>query len=1791
MYYSTGTPHQEYYPQPAIGVSRRGPQGPGCGSRRATRRVVRDQRLLNGTLFLPNPDARFLVPSPFFAAFASPFTYSPLLSARLSCRSQAAASVGNALFLQRTDQRFCVVISLLSFVFLSLLLGRIKIIHMDVDLIMEQAIPSGRLSGIIFDLMTDADIEKICNVSIVEANEVTSAKLGLPNASSQCATCGSRNIRDCDGHSGFIKLPKTIYHPFFVTEVVHILNQICPGCKTVKKDLKLKGCVILEASEKAIGEGIYTLEAFGKNLTVLQRRLLKLCRSKLMLPTRSILARNTKVRFINLKKILKTRKLSPPFPHLLDFFFLVCHTFFLLLHLPSSLSLSPGLDGIDLYQVLAADWYQHWTRNWVSKDSQVSCKYCARKANGWYPPVKFKISSKDILGRRSLSIIAEVNEKLPKKFHSKSLSEVLPEDYWNFIPKVSMQQGAKPSKIDLTPHQVFCLLRELDPEFIQQFVSRRELLFLSYLPITPNCQRVVETSHVFADGPKLSFDERTRAYKRLADTSKKIGEFRHHQQFGPLATSYTMSRVLDCFNASKASYTIFFSHACGTAVVLFDHQSNLHAASSSRGDSTSGLRWLKDVVLSKRTDNVFRMTMVGDPKIKLQEIGIPFDISESLIVAEQVNSYNFEKLNMSCNLHLLRKEGLNTRSNRQLTSLHKTNQLQVGDVVYRPLENGDIILVNRPPSVHQHSLIALSVMILPIQSVISINPLCCAPLLGDFDGDCLHGYVPQSIGCRVELQELLSLDNQLFNAQDGRSLVSLTHDSLTAAYLLTANREFLNKVDMQQLAMLCPFPMLPPAVVKTSKFQIPLWTGEQLFSMLLPPTMDFGVNSRNMICKGEVMASLGGSFWLQNTTTGLFTTMFKHYGRKALDYLCCSQELLCEYLSLRGLSVSLGDVYLSSDSYSRRKMMDEIYFGLEEAEDACQVMQLMLEPEMENLLRNHNKDEDTLDCMSQYKIAQERTCVSQVSIAAFKNVYHDLLSQTYQFISKDNSMLEMIEAGSKGSLVKLIQQGACLGLQLFAHPLPFTVPSKLNCCMWNNLKALDGVISDAAKCLCGQNSYAVISASFLDGLNPLECFVHAICGRANLFTENAELPGTLTRKLMFYMRDLYLAYDGTVRSAYGQQIVEFSYSILEDSTEGGEACVSYDGKGAEYTGLGGEPVGSWAACSISEAAYGSLEFPINSLEDSPLMKLKMVLECCKSNASTNHTALLFLSKRLHGWRYGFEYGALEVKNHLERVCFFNLIVTVMILYGGHDVQGTNFSPWIMHFHVSKDKMLRRRLNVQFVKNELIKHYNCTREKMNPMLPRLCFVSKSVTAFFAALSSIFLNCSSAYKWKEHDDSFCLSVAAETSESLIQLDTIRDMVIPLLLETPIKGFWASEKVEILCESLPSSGSELFLKVTMSKKCLPGSFWSNLQSACIPIMDLIDWQRSHPDNVYNISGTYGIDAAWKYFVKSLKSVTADIGRDIHKRHLFMAADCLSVTGEFHGLSTKGLRQQRNDMSISSPFAQACLSNPVNCFVNAAKQGSMDHLSGTLDAVAWGKEAPIGTGGPFEIVYSGKVHNLIRGEGIYKNLHSIKAELQQGDSEVRIAANQTVPAKWKQQPKYSTNFDGAKETIDPQTSDEDHLNEGIVSKFPTNNCKGHNKRQQKSANNFLAKSHLTFGLRSKFSSESVSSWTDVVDMCSSLRTILYKYPIDGFLDEKDKSSLIEALNYHPKRAAKVGSGIQKIKVGHSPLHPGSRCFVLLRSDGSLEDFSYRKCVVGAAKLISPEFGSIVHKKIFHSQ
>lgn len=60
----------------------------------------------------------------------------------------------------------------------------------------------------------------------------------------------------------------------------------------------------------------------------------------------------------------------------------------------------------------------------------------------------------------------------------------------------------------------------------------------------------------------------------------------------------------------------------------------------------------------------------------------------------------------------------------------------------------------------------------------------------------------------------------------------------------------------------------------------------------------------------------------------------------------------------------------------------------------------------------------------------------------------------------------------------------------------------------------------------------------------------------------------------------------------------------------------------------------------------------------------------------------------------------------------------------------------------------------------------------------------------------------------------------------------------------------------------------------------------------------------------------------MQRLKSAVFDTGKTVLQEHLVLAADSLSFTGEFVGLSAKGLAQQRKQTSVPSPFMKACFS-----------------------------------------------------------------------------------------------------------------------------------------------------------------------------------------------------------------------------------------------------------------------------
>jgi len=74
--------------------------------------------------------------------------------------------------------------------------------------------------------------------------------------------------------------------------------------------------------------------------------------------------------------------------------------------------------------------------------------------------------------------------------------------------------------------------------------------------------------------------------------------------------------------------------------------------------------------------------------------------------------------------------------------------------------------------------------------------------------------------------------------------------------------------------------------------------------------------------------------------------------------------------------------------------------------------------------------------------------------------------------------------------------------------------------------------------------------------------------------------------------------------------------------------------------------------------------------------------------------------------------------------------------------------------------------------------------------------------------------------------------------------------------------------------------------------------------------------------------------------------------------------------------------------------------------------------------------------------------------------------------------------------------------------------------------------------------------------------------KSILNKYGIGQTLDESDFGFVLELAKRHPEYNSRlVGSGIEKITVRLAPPWK-TRCFYIIRRDGSSTDFSYDHCI-----------------------
>lgn len=204
----------------------------------------------------------------------------------------------------------------------------------------------------------------------------------------------------------------------------------------------------------------------------------------------------------------------------------------------------------------------------------------------------------------------------------------------------------------------------------------------------------------------------------------------------------------DKFHQNNIGYLLYH------LATYYDNESLKLPQSEQKGGMTTGSMSkrlkgkegrLRSSLMAKRTDFNARSVITPDPTLSINELGCPLDIAMNLTYPEIVTPSNIERLTKlmrngkykypGANFVIIYDKENEIELKKDLRFLNLNFDLQYGNVVERHLQDGDIILFNRQPTLHKLSMLGLRCKIInnPSYCTFRINPNITSPLNADFD--------------------------------------------------------------------------------------------------------------------------------------------------------------------------------------------------------------------------------------------------------------------------------------------------------------------------------------------------------------------------------------------------------------------------------------------------------------------------------------------------------------------------------------------------------------------------------------------------------------------------------------------------------------------------------------------------------------------------------------------------------------------------------------------------------------------------------------------------------------------------------------------------------------------------------------------------------------------------------------------------------------------------------------------------------------------------------------------------
>jgi DNA-directed RNA polymerase subunit A' len=522
-------------------------------------------------------------------------------------------------------------------------------------------------------------------------------------------------------------------------------------------------------------------------------------------------------------------------------------------------------------------------------------------------------------------------------------------------------------------------------------------------------------------------------------------------------------------------------------------------------------------LLGKRVNFSARTVIIPDPKISINEVGVPKIIARELTVPVKITDINIkyvkELIKMDSVNYVIRPDGRRIK----VTDENKKDILDniaVGWTIDRQLEDGDIVLFNRQPSLHRVSMMAHRVRVMPYQAF-RINPSVCFPYNADFDGDEMNLHVSQTEEARAEASFLMEVHKNIISPRFGGPLIGLELDQISGTYTLTGNDVSMSREEVVQL-------LSSAGIDKEVPEKKGDYTGKEIFSLLLPDSVDLEFEAqcgKRFDTKEEKMANdswvviKGGKLLsgrIDKAAVGTEKGMIISKLVKIVDvedvreFIDNCGKLGNAYLARRGFSIGISDMDLPTPV--RKSIRDELSD---------------VQKKSDTMIKKFSKgDVDIMPGMT------PRESLEAHILNTLASGISDISDRVRSAIGY-NDVVRMAYSGAKGSMINLTQmtavvgQETILGKRIKRGYLARTLP---------HFKKRD----------LSPRSRGFVARGFKQGLTPFELFWNIMNGREGLMDKSLRTrkSGYMQRRLVNALQDLEVKDDFTVRNAVGE-IIQF----------------------------------------------------------------------------------------------------------------------------------------------------------------------------------------------------------------------------------------------------------------------------------------------------------------------------------------------------------------------------------------------------------------------------------------------------------------------------------------------------------------------------------------------------------------------------------------------------------------------------------------------------------------------------